>query len=118
MSLNEILMSKNNNKAWKTKYGPRRVRQEMPTLAEAIAAAQGLSDEIDEQADIAASLMGLPVDDVRAELLKLVPVRKDHNTSVVFTGPASAPRTIVVERKPSRRIVPGATVRVTRSATG
>ena len=98
-------MSKNNAKAWKTKYGPRRVRQEAPTLEEAITAAQGLSDEIDQQAEIAASLMGMPYDEVHAALLKTAPPRKDVTKSVVFTGPASAPRTIVVERKPSRRIV-------------
>ena len=108
-------MSKNNDKAWKTKYGPRRVRQEAPTLEEAIAAAQGLSDEINEQAEIAASLMGLPYDEVHAALLKAAPPRKDVKTSVVFTGPASAPRTIVVERKPSRRVI-GAAARPERSA--
>src|SRR3954468_17179778 len=108
-------MSKNKGQAWKTKYGPRRVRQEAPTLAEAIAAAQGLSDEITEQAEIAASLMGLPYDEVHAALLKAAPMRKDVKSSVVFTGPASAPRTIVVERKPSRRIV-GAAARPERSA--
>lgn len=96
-------MNKNNPETWNTKYGARRVRKEAPTLAEAITAAQGLSDEIDEQADIAAALMGMPRDQVRAELLKLVPARKDTRT-VGFTGPASAPRTFVVERKPSRRI--------------
>jgi hypothetical protein len=108
-------MSKNNTNAWKTKYGPRRVRQEAPTLEEAIAAAQGLSDEIDEQTEIAASLMGLPYDEVHAALLKTAPPRKDVKTSVVFAGPASAPRTIVVERKPSRRIV-GAVGRPQRPA--
>lgn len=102
-------MSKTNNQAWKTKYGSRRVRQEAPTLDEAIVAAQGLTDELDEQAEIAASLMGLPRDQVRAELLKLAPARKkDTLKSVVFTGPASAPRTIVVERKLTRRVAPTA----------
>ena len=48
-------MSKNNDKTWKTKYGPRRVKNDAPTLGEAIVAAQGLSDDIDEQAEIAAS---------------------------------------------------------------
>lgn len=96
-------MNKNNQETWNTKYGARRVRQEAPTLAEAITAAQGLSDDIDEQADIAAALMGLPRDQVRAELIKLAPGRKDSRT-VAFTGPASAPRTFVVERKPSRRL--------------
>ncbi|MFA6266175.1 MAG: hypothetical protein WC670_10750 [Pseudolabrys sp.] len=105
-------MSKNNNETWKTKYGARRVRDEKPTLVEAIEAARGLTDDIEHQADIASSLMGLPLDQVRAEILKMAPQRKDLNKSVVFTGPAAAPRTIVVERKLSRRIIPG----VTRSA--
>ena len=102
-------MSKNNDQAWATKYGPRRVRQEAPTLEEAITAAQGLSEELDQQAEIAAALMGLPYDEVHAALLKTAAPRKDLKTSVVFAGPASAPRTIVVERKPSRRVPTGAT---------
>jgi hypothetical protein len=97
-------MSKNNDQAWMTKYGPRRVRQEQPTLGEAIAAAQGMSDTLDEQAEIAAALMGLPQDQVRAELLKLAPPRKDTVKSILVTGSASAPRMVVVERKPSRRL--------------
>ncbi len=108
-------MSKNNNEAWNTKYGPRRVRQDAPTLEEAIAAAQGLSDELDEQAEIAASLIGLPCDQVRTELLKVTSPRKDVIKSVAFVGPASAPRTIVVERKPTRRVISAAD-RTTRPA--
>src|SRR5260221_5734905 len=56
-------MSKNNDQAWKTKYGPRRVRQEAPTLKEPITAAQGLSEEPDVQAEIAAALLGLPYEE-------------------------------------------------------
>jgi hypothetical protein len=97
-------MSKNNTEAWNTKYGPRRVRHESPTLEEAIAAAQGLSDELDEQVDIAASLIGLPRDQVRTALLKAAVPRRNVTRSVVFTGPASAPRTFMVERKPTRRV--------------
>ncbi len=111
------MMSKNNKGTWNTKYGSRRVREEKPTLAEAIVAAQGLTDELDEQADIAASLMGLPRDQVRAELAKLVPPRKDTQKSVVFTGSATAPRTIVVERKISRRVIPAGRT-LSRSAAG
>jgi hypothetical protein len=108
-------MSKSNNKAWNTKYGPRRVRNDAPTLQEAIAAAQGLSDTLDEQADIAAALIGLPREQVRAELLKAAPSRKAAAQSVAFVGSASAPRTIVVERKPTRRLAAAAD-RGTRSA--
>ena len=42
---------------WKTKYGPRRVRHDPPTLDEAIFAARGLTDDIEQQIDIAAGLM-------------------------------------------------------------
>lgn len=104
-------MSKNNQKIWKTKYGPRRVRNDAPTLEEAIAAAQGLSDSLDEQAEIAASLMGVARDEARARLAKLAPPRKDLLRTVAFTGPASAPRTVVVERKPSRRVIGAGAVR-------
>jgi hypothetical protein len=96
-------VAKTNNKAWKTKYGARRVREEAPTLEEAIVAAQCISDDIDAQAEIAAALMGLPVEQVRDQLSKLAPPRKAAAKSVVFAGPADAPRTIVVERKPTRR---------------
>src|SRR5258707_6346466 len=99
------MRTKNSGEAGKTKSGPRRVRQEAPTVEEALTAAQGLSEDLDQQAEIAAALMGLPYDEVHAALLKTAAPRKDLKTSVVFAGPASAPRTIVVERKPSRRVV-------------
>jgi hypothetical protein len=101
------MSSKNNDVTWKTRYGPRRVRQEDPTLEEAILAAQGLSDDLDEQAKIAASLMGLPTEQVREQLLKMPATRKDVVRSVAFAGPASAPRVVVVERKPTRRGIAG-----------
>jgi hypothetical protein len=50
--------------------------------------------------------MGLPGEQVRAELLKAVPSRKEAPKSFAFVGSPDAPRTVVVERKPSRRIVP------------
>jgi hypothetical protein len=98
---------------WKTKYGSRRVRFDPPTLKEAIAAARGLTDELQQQAEIAAALMDLPVEEVRAELLKLAPPR--NSTQIVTSnGREGAARTVIVERKPSRRSAPGAgAVRVT-----
>ena len=45
---------------WKTKYGPRRVRHDPPTIEEAIAAARDLTDDVQEQVEIAASLIDLP----------------------------------------------------------
>jgi len=47
------------SEVWKTKYGFRRVRRDPPTLAEAIAAARGLTGDVQQQVEIAASLMDL-----------------------------------------------------------
>jgi hypothetical protein len=51
---------------WKTKWGVRRVRHDTPTIEEALIAAEGLADDPANRAEIAASLMGVPVNDVRA----------------------------------------------------
>ena len=88
---------------WYTKYGPRRVRHDPPTLAEAVAAARGLTDDIAQQIEIAASLMDLPPEQVRGEVLKAA-ARSRKDATVAFVGRAGAPRTVVVERKPSRRL--------------
>ena len=44
---------------WNTKYGPRRVRRDPPTLEEAIFAAAGITEDLDAQAEIAAALMSI-----------------------------------------------------------
>ena len=46
---------------WTTKQGKRRVRVEPPTLEEAIFAAQGVTDDPQQQADFASDLTGTPV---------------------------------------------------------
>jgi hypothetical protein len=91
--------------SWNTKYGPRRVRHDPPTLEEAIFAARGLTDDIEQQAEIAAGLMSMPLDEVREALLKTPQPRKQATaTTVAFTGRAGTHRAVVVERKPSRRL--------------
>lgn len=87
---------------WNTKYGPRRVRRDPPTLEEAIFAAVGITDDQEAQAEIAASLMGLPLETVQAE------VRKHHRVSArgatrVIAGEQGAQRSVVVERRVVRR---------------
>lgn len=89
------------SKAWNTKYGPRRVRVEPPTLEEAIFAARGLTDDPHQQAEIAASLMDMPLEKVRVAVLKSSQ-RKDINR-VTYTRRGGAERAVVVERKVSRR---------------
>jgi hypothetical protein len=87
---------------WKTKYGLRRVRRDAPTVAEAIFAAKGLTDSPKEQAEIAASLIGLPVEQVATEMMKLGAQRNTIN-SVTFASRGHIQRSVVVERKVARR---------------
>ena len=88
---------------WATKHGPRRVRHDPPTLADAIAAAQGLTDDAQAQLQIAAELMGAPLAEVKAEMQRLTP---DRRASRLVSAPArTGVRTVVVERKASRRVV-------------
>jgi hypothetical protein len=51
------------------------LRFDSPTLEEGIFAAQGLTDVVDGQAEIAARLMGLPEAEVRATILKAATAR-------------------------------------------
>jgi hypothetical protein len=58
-------------KTWMTKWGSRKVREIPPTLEEAFGAAECLTDDIAQKIEIAASLMGLPVDEVRAQAARM-----------------------------------------------
>jgi hypothetical protein len=111
-----ILLQRNNNlplgrsamsEVWKTKNGPRKVRFDPPTLKEAIFAAQGLTGDLEQQAEIAAALMAVPVDDVRAKLA--VAVRAPDGAHIVTSvGRDGGARTVIVERKPNRHFIAGA----------
>ena len=87
---------------WNTKYGPRRVRRDPPTLDEAIFAAIGITDDQEAQAEIAASLMGMPYEEVLAEVKKTGRALMRSATRVI-AGEQGAQRSIVVERKVVRR---------------
>jgi hypothetical protein len=87
---------------WNTKYGPRRVRHDPPTLEEAIFAAAGITDDQNEQAEIAASLMGLPLEAVTAEVKKAARVQARSATRVI-AGEQGAQRSVVVERRVVRK---------------
>lgn len=92
---------------WNTKWGARRVRHDPPTLAEALAAAQGLTDDRDAQVAIAADLMGVPLGDAMAEMRRLAPDRRATATVIAPSRDKSGMRTVVIERKVSRRLQPG-----------
>ena len=88
---------------WNTKYGTRRVRRDPPTLEEAIFAAVGITDDQNEQAEIAASLMGLPIESVTAEVKKAGRTAARSSTTRVIAGEQGAQRSIVVERRVIRK---------------
>jgi hypothetical protein len=88
---------------WQTKYGIRRVRRDPPTLEEAIFAATGITDDLDSQAEIAASLIGMPLDIVHAEVKKTARTVARLPTTRVIAGEQGALRSVVVERRVVRR---------------
>jgi hypothetical protein len=82
-------------KTWMTKWGPRKVREIPPTLDEAFVAAECLTEDFNEKVEIAASLMGLPVDEVRAQAAKF----SGQQRQPVVTGRG---RPVVVQYKRPR----------------
>jgi len=86
---------------WQTKFGPRRVRHDPPTVGEALVAASGLTDDVQQQIEIAASLMGLPVEQVRTEAMKMRAGRKTVDM-VATRGRSGMARAVIVERKITR----------------
>jgi hypothetical protein len=79
------------------------LRIEPPTLEEAIYAAQGLTDDVDGQAEIAARLIGLPETDVKATILKATaakPRMASRLSAQARFVPGRPP--VVVERRASR----------------
>jgi hypothetical protein len=87
---------------WNTKYGKRRVRRDPPTLDEAIFAAVGITDDQEAQAEIAAALMGLPIESVKAEVKKAARASARSSTRVI-AGEQGAQRSVVVERRVVRK---------------
>jgi len=87
---------------WNTKYGTRRVRRDPPTLEEAIFAAVGITDDQQQQAEIAAALMGLQYEEVLAEVKKTGRAMARSATRII-AGEQGAQRAVVVERRVVRR---------------
>jgi hypothetical protein len=80
-------------------------RVEPPVLEEAIIAAQGLTDDVESQIEIAAQLMGMPEDEVRPVVLKFVP--QPRRAERIFLPERSeGPKVVVVERKRPRLAMP------------
>ena len=93
-------------KVLKKKLPPPRVRFEPPTPEEAVSAAQGLSEDLAAQVEIAAGLMGVAEEQIRPLVLQ----RFSRPIAVVTGGR----RPVVVERRVARVVL---RPRVARAAT-
>lgn len=96
---------------WKTKDGMRRVRRDAVTMEEAIAAAEGLADEIGAQAEIAANLMGVTVAEAREAIEAAARAKPKLRDTIrlrerVLEAPGGGARqVVVVEKRPMRRMI-------------
>src|SRR5690349_4055179 len=84
--------------------GPPRVRSEPPTIEEAVAAAQDLAADPEQQVTIAAGLIGMPEDQVRSQVLSAAPKRTLSRPARDWAQPTRSPQVVVVRR---RRVGPG-----------
>ena len=84
---------------------PIRIRREPPTVEEAVIAAQALTDDTEQQVEVAAGLIGLPEEEVRPHVLNAPPLPpqafriRDHAPG---GSPRRAPPTVVVVQRRSR----------------
>src|SRR4029453_16172510 len=82
-----------------------RVRQEPPTIAEAVAAAQALTPHLEQQVDITAGLMGLTPDEARPFVLAAPPLNLQRSATPQrdYAGAEGSRRpagpVVVVERR-------------------
>jgi hypothetical protein len=82
---------------WNTKWGPRRVRKEPPTMDEALIAAEAMTSDPQAKIELAASLIGAPIEDVKAYAAKQAAQNRGRSTLV-----AGRTRAVVVEYKRPR----------------
>jgi hypothetical protein len=85
---------------WDTKDGRRRVRRDPPTIDDAALAAQGLSDDLEDQVEIVTSLMPVSADEARRAVLKMRRSRED--TRLTIADRTGGSRAVVVERRAPR----------------
>jgi protein involved in polysaccharide export with SLBB domain len=82
------------------------LRIEPPTLEEAIYAAQGLTDDVDDQVEIAARLKGLPEAEVRTAILKAATTKPRISMRPPVQARVAAGRQpVVVERRAPRVLI-------------
>jgi hypothetical protein len=78
-----------------------RVKNEPPTYVEAMLAASGMSDDLSQQVELAASLLGL---DLTPDNIKALNAARPRGNVVDINVRGGAARTVVVEKKRQIRI--------------
>jgi hypothetical protein len=90
-----------------------RVKREPPTFEEAMAAAAGMADGVEQQVELAAMLLGIALDEGTAKALRAARPRSNRIEPTFVEAPAGRgkpARAVVVERKRGHRIAPRPTV--------
>jgi hypothetical protein len=90
---------------WNTKFGNRRVKQALPTIDEALAAAECMNGDPEQQIEIAASLLGVEADEVREVARKMKKQTERRITLSVAPDRRVAPRPVLVEYRTAKRLV-------------
>jgi hypothetical protein len=78
------------------------VRVDLPTVEDAVLAAQGLTGDVEEQVDIVVSLMPVSAQEARRAVLRMK--RSGDDSRVTIPGRTGTLRAVVVERKAPRRL--------------
>jgi hypothetical protein len=79
--------------------GPPRVRYEPPTIEEAIAAAQDLAGDPEQQVAIVAGLMDRPEDEVRSQVLSAALKQTLSRPARDWAQPTRSPQVVVMRRR-------------------
>lgn len=87
------------NKSIPAAWSRRRTRYDPPGLDEAISAAQGLTDQIENQIAIAAQLIGLSEDEIRNRVL-LAHAQTNQSRSALIRGRQT--EVVVIKRRSPR----------------
>jgi hypothetical protein len=104
-----FMVSATRRSARKKKLPNLRVKREPPTLEEAMAAAAGMADGVDQQVELAAMLLGIDLDESTDKALRAARPRaaRIEPTFVEATAGRGKPaRAVVVERKRGHRLAP------------
>ena len=84
-----------------------RTKREPPSIEEALFAAEGLADDLESRIEIAAGLMGVPVEEVRAVARRVAPANgvTQQIRVVPFGDRGERAKTVVVEHRRTRSVV-------------